>query len=162
LSGWSSIDAASQRSRIKWTSITENREIKKPVHPVGASAEINLPGTNAFMVCGRNRNAGGVARRRPRRPAIPAVASQRQTPGRTPPDGAKTSVLKVTVAELANTGLDESAVIGHAIETLSAGGEVKFDIPHRIYNVYGRQLSVLGADGSRSAALSDRGQSASW
>jgi hypothetical protein len=39
LSGWSSIGAASQRSRI--TSITENREIKKPVHPVGASAEIN-------------------------------------------------------------------------------------------------------------------------
>jgi hypothetical protein len=60
------------------------------------------------------------------------------------------SVLKVTVAELANTGLDESAVIGHAIKTLSAGGEVKFDIPHRIYRVYGRQLGVLGADGSRS------------
>jgi hypothetical protein len=60
------------------------------------------------------------------------------------------SVLKVTVAELANTGLDESAVIGHAIKTLSAGGEVKFDIPHRIYRVYGRQLAVLGADGSRS------------
>jgi hypothetical protein len=60
------------------------------------------------------------------------------------------SVLKVTVAELANTGLEESAVIGHAIKTLSAGGEVKFDIPHRIYKVYGRQLSVLGADGSRS------------
>jgi hypothetical protein len=59
------------------------------------------------------------------------------------------SVLKVTVAELANTGLEESAVIGHAIKTLSAGGEVKFDIPHRIYKVYGRQLSV-GADGSRS------------
>ena len=60
------------------------------------------------------------------------------------------SVLKVTVAELANTGLDESAVIGHAIKTLSAGGEVKFDIPHRIYRVYGRQLGVLRADGSRS------------
>jgi hypothetical protein len=42
-------------------------------------------------------------------------------------------VLKVTIAELANTGLEESAVIGHAIKTLSAGGEVKFDIPHRIY-----------------------------
>ena len=27
---------------------------------------------------------------------------------------------------------------------------MKFDVPHRIYNVYGRQLSVLGADGSRS------------
>jgi hypothetical protein len=60
------------------------------------------------------------------------------------------SVLKVTVAELANTGLEESAVIGHAIKTLSAGGEVKFDIPHRIYKVYGRQLGVLGADSSRS------------
>jgi hypothetical protein len=59
-------------------------------------------------------------------------------------------VLKVTVAELANTGLEESAVIGHAIKTLSAGGEVKFDIPHRIYKVYGRQLGVLGADSSRS------------
>lgn len=62
------------------------------------------------------------------------------------------SVLKVTIAELANTGLEENAVIGHAIKTLSAGGEVKFDIPHRIYRVYGRQLSVLGADGSRSTA----------
>jgi hypothetical protein len=29
LSGLSSIGAASQRSRIRWTSITENREIKK-------------------------------------------------------------------------------------------------------------------------------------
>jgi hypothetical protein len=59
-------------------------------------------------------------------------------------------VFKVTVAELANTGLAESAVIGHAIKTLSEGGEVKIDIPHRIYQVYGRQLSILGADGSRS------------
>jgi len=61
-----------------------------------------------------------------------------------------TSVLKVTVAELAGANLEESAVIGHAIKTLSAGGEVKIDIPHRIYRVYGRQLSILGADGSRS------------
>jgi len=30
------------------------------------------------------------------------------------------------------------------------GGEVKFDIPHRIVRVYGRQLGILGADGSRS------------
>jgi hypothetical protein len=51
LSGLSSICAAS--SRIKWASITENRDIKKRVHPVGASAEINPPGTDAFMVCDR-------------------------------------------------------------------------------------------------------------
>jgi hypothetical protein len=59
-------------------------------------------------------------------------------------------VFKVTVAELANTGLEESAVIDHAIKTLSEGGEVKVNIPHRIYRVYGRQLSILGTDGSRS------------
>jgi hypothetical protein len=59
-------------------------------------------------------------------------------------------VFKVTVAELANTGLEESAVIEHAIKTLSEGGEVKMNFPHRIYRVYGRQLSILGADGSRS------------
>lgn len=56
----------------------------------------------------------------------------------------------VTVADLAGTGLEENAVIDHAIKTLTAGGEVKFDIPHRIYKVYGRQLSVVGKDGSRS------------
>ena len=60
------------------------------------------------------------------------------------------SVLKVTVAELANTGLEESAVIDHAIKMLSEGGEVKINIPHRVYQVYGRQLSIAGADGSRS------------
>jgi hypothetical protein len=60
------------------------------------------------------------------------------------------SLLKVTIAELANTGLEENAVIGHAIKALTAGGEVKFDIPHRIYRVYGRQLAIQGADGSRS------------
>jgi hypothetical protein len=59
-------------------------------------------------------------------------------------------VLKVTVAELGNTGLDESAVIDHATKTLSEGGEVKINIPHRVYQVYGRQLSILGTDGSRS------------
>ena len=62
------------------------------------------------------------------------------------------SVFKMTVAELANTGLEESAVIDRAIKTMSEGGELKINIPHRIYQVYGRQLSILGADGSRSTA----------
>ena len=61
-------------------------------------------------------------------------------------------VFKMTVAELAGTGLGESAVIDHAIKTLSAGGEVKINIPHRVYQVYGRQLSIAGADGSRATA----------
>ena len=63
------------------------------------------------------------------------------------------SVLKVTVAELGNTGLAESAVIDHAIKTLSEGGEVKINIPHRVYQVYGRQLSIAGADGFDGRAV---------
>jgi hypothetical protein len=58
---------------------------------------------------------------------------------------------KMTIAELSDAGLDESAVIDHAIKTLSRGGEIKLDIPHRISRVFGRQLSILGADGSRSS-----------
>jgi hypothetical protein len=58
--------------------------------------------------------------------------------------------LSMTVAELANTGLSESAVIDHAIQHLSERADVKVNIPHRIDEVYGRQLSIAGADGSRS------------
>ena len=61
-------------------------------------------------------------------------------------------VFKMTVADHAGTGLEESAIIDHAIKTLSAGGEVKVNIPHRIYRVYGRQLSIVGSDGSHSTA----------
>ena len=59
-------------------------------------------------------------------------------------------LFKMTVADLANTGLDEKAVIDHAIKTLSQGATVRVNIPARIYQVYGRQLTIAGADGSRS------------
>lgn len=58
------------------------------------------------------------------------------------------SVLKITVAELGDVALDEGAVIDHAIKALSEGGQVKVNLPHRINRVFGRQLSILGADGS--------------
>jgi len=60
------------------------------------------------------------------------------------------AVFKVTVAELADTGLQESEVIDHAIKMMSQSGEVKVNIPHRVNRVYGRQLSIVGADGIRS------------
>jgi hypothetical protein len=60
------------------------------------------------------------------------------------------AVFKVTVAEVADTGLEESAVIDHAIKMMSAGGEVRVNIPHRVNRVYGRQLSIAGLDGIRS------------
>jgi hypothetical protein len=62
------------------------------------------------------------------------------------------AVFKVTVAELADTGLEESVVIDHAIKTMSAGGEVKVNIPHRINRIFGRQLSIAGPDGRRLMA----------
>src|ERR1700710_811489 len=40
-------------------------------------------------------------------------------------------VFKVTVAALAGTGLDESAIIDHAIRMLSESGNVTVNIPHR-------------------------------
>jgi hypothetical protein len=65
------------------------------------------------------------------------------------------SAFKVTVADL-GAGLEENAVIEHAIATLSAGGKVTVNFPHRIYQVYGRQVSIEGADGSHlTAAMFD-------
>ena len=59
-------------------------------------------------------------------------------------------VFKLTVVELPETGIDENALISHAVKTMTAGSEIKLDIPHRIRRVYGRQLSVTGTDGSHS------------
>jgi hypothetical protein len=78
------------------------------------------------------------------------VADGRNVPARIYTARQDKGVFKVTVADLANTGLAESAVIDHAVKMLSQGNEVKVDFPHRIYQVYGRQLSLAGKDGSRS------------
>jgi len=59
-------------------------------------------------------------------------------------------VFKMTIADLPDTAVEDS-VIDHAIKTLSQGGEIKVDIPHRISRVYGRQLSIVGAGGSHSS-----------
>jgi hypothetical protein len=59
------------------------------------------------------------------------------------------AVFKMTVAEL--PGMQESAVIDRAVKTLAQGGEIKLDIPARVARVYGRQLSIAGADGTRSS-----------
>ena len=78
------------------------------------------------------------------------AADGRSVPARIYSVRQNNGVFKVTVADLANTGLQEKAVIDHAVKTLSQGNRVTVDFPHRIYQVYGRQLSLVGADGSRS------------
>ena len=61
-------------------------------------------------------------------------------------------VFNLTIADLAGTDLAESALIDNAIKGLSTGGELKLNLPHRIYRVYGRQFVVQGRDGSTSMA----------
>ena len=78
------------------------------------------------------------------------VAAGRSVPAHVYTARQDKGIFKVTVAELGNTGLQENAVIDYAVKTASAGGEVKVDFPHRIYQVYGRQLSIAGRDGSHS------------
>jgi hypothetical protein len=78
------------------------------------------------------------------------VADNRFVPARVYSVRRNSSDLKVIIADLANTGLDETAVIDYAIKTLSAGGEVTFNIPQRIDSVYGRSIAIRGGDGSRS------------
>jgi hypothetical protein len=59
-------------------------------------------------------------------------------------------VFTMTVAELPEAATDESALIGHAVRTMTLGGEIKLDIPHRIRAVHGRQLSIAGMGGGHS------------
>jgi hypothetical protein len=60
-------------------------------------------------------------------------------------------VFRMTVADLPEPAMQESAVLDHAVRTLSQGSEIKVDIPHRISRVYGRQLSIAAPDGSYSS-----------
>jgi hypothetical protein len=78
------------------------------------------------------------------------VAAGRSVPARVYSARQDKGQFKMTVADLASTGLDEKTVIDHAIKTLSQGATVRVNVPARIYQVYGRQLTVEGADGSRS------------
>jgi hypothetical protein len=78
------------------------------------------------------------------------IADGRSVPARVYSVRQDKGEFKMTVADLANAGLGEKAVIDHAIKALSQDATVKVNIPARIYRVYGRQLTIDGADGSRS------------
>jgi hypothetical protein len=55
---------------------------------------------------------------------------------------------KVTVVDMPGkqTGSD-AAVMKEATEAVTGDGTIKFDIPHRVRAVYGRQLGIAGANG---------------
>ena len=62
------------------------------------------------------------------------------------------SLFKMTVADGRDQGLQEAPVMDQALKRLTQGGEVKINFPHRIYRIYGRQLSVARPDGSLTTA----------
>ena len=63
-------------------------------------------------------------------------------------DGA---LYKVTVADLSRVRQSEAQAVSEAIGLLTENGEVVVDVPHRVNRVLGRQLSIAGHDGSRTA-----------
>ena len=62
------------------------------------------------------------------------------------------SLFKMTIADARDAGLQEASVIDQALKRLTQGGELKINVPHRIYRIYGRQLSVARPDGSLTTA----------
>jgi len=62
------------------------------------------------------------------------------------------SLFKMTVVDGRDAGLQEAPVIEQAIKRMTQGGELKINIPHRIYRIYGRQLSIFRPDGTLTTA----------
>ncbi len=58
----------------------------------------------------------------------------------------------VTVADFTGKPLDDAALIGQAVETLSKSGEVRLNTDARIARQFGKELSINGKDGSRTVA----------
>jgi len=94
----------------------------------------------------------------PNEPKVDEVAMYQIVPGKMVPAHVYTAnynkgVFKVTVADARDANLQEAPVLAQAMRQLTqGGGQVKFDIPHRIYRIYGRQLSVARPNGSLTTA----------
>jgi hypothetical protein len=58
-------------------------------------------------------------------------------------------VYTIAIVDLGNT--DGAAAIDRAVAALHESGDVKLDIPARVNRNFGRQLSIVGKDGSHSA-----------
>jgi hypothetical protein len=88
----------------------------------------------------------------PADPKVEAVTYQaadgRSFPARVFLATQETGTFKVTVVEMPGeeTGPD-AAVMKGATKVVAGGGTIKFDIPHRVRQLYGRQLGIAGANG---------------
>lgn len=64
----------------------------------------------------------------------------------------ETGVFTLTVAEIPETGnqVREDVLMSDAVNKMTEGGVIKFDIQHRIRWFYGRQLGIAGLNGGYS------------
>jgi hypothetical protein len=101
--------------------------------------------------------AEGFAVAFPAEPQVEEVAMYQIIPGKSIPARVYSTrynngLFKVTVADGRDAGLQEAPIIDYAVKQMTQGGEVKIDFPHRIYRIYGRQLSIARPDGSLTTA----------
>jgi len=61
------------------------------------------------------------------------------------------SAYRVAVIDFANVSFDRDTEITEALNDLRGKGDVKVDIPARVNRNFGRQLSIVAKDGSRSS-----------
>jgi hypothetical protein len=93
----------------------------------------------------------------PAEPDVDEVAKFEVVPGKMVPARIYSarydnSLFKMTVVDGRDAGLQEAPVIEQAIKRVTQGGELKVNIPHRIYRIYGRQLVIARPDGSQTTA----------
>jgi len=64
----------------------------------------------------------------------------------------ESGVFTLTVAQIPETGnqVQEDALMSDAVKKMTEGGQIKFDIQHRIRWFYGRQLGIAGVNGGYS------------
>jgi hypothetical protein len=62
-----------------------------------------------------------------------------------------TGIYKVAVVDMSNVAIDGATAIDQAVNQLRINSEVRLDIPARVNRNRGRQLSLVGDDGSHSA-----------
>lgn len=93
----------------------------------------------------------------PAEPDVQEVEKFEIVPGKTVPAKIysvrhNNGLFKITVADARDAGLQEGPVLQQAVKNMTQGGQVKIDFPHRIYRIYGRQMSITRPDNSLTTA----------
>jgi len=79
----------------------------------------------------------------PKRPAEATVYSVRYNNG----------LFRMTVVDAQNTSLKEEPIVARAIEKIAEGGKLLHNEPTRVYQVYGREISVARPNGTTTLAV---------